>query len=154
MSNLKPDTSVLELNRDQPEFNEQLWQYLNRRVSDYRITTGKQKAKEYSSLLSRVRKLGVDRFVMLALWGIESAYGDPDVQKNHMRPVIPALAATRLGRAAPPLVTGKPELLNALTIIDRGWAHADGHARLLGRRNGSHPMDARSLARRRRRLRR
>jgi membrane-bound lytic murein transglycosylase B len=122
MSNLKPDTSVLELNRDQPEFNEQLWQYLNRRVSDYRITTGKQKAKEYASLLSRVEKdYGVDRFIMLALWGIESAYGDPDVQKNHMRPVIPALAT---------LAWGEPrrrsyweqELLNALIIIERGWS--------------------------------
>ena len=39
MSNIKPDTAVFELNRSQPEFKEQLWQYLNRRVSDWRITT-------------------------------------------------------------------------------------------------------------------
>jgi membrane-bound lytic murein transglycosylase B len=122
MSNIKPDTAVLELNRSQPEFNEQLWQYLNRRVSDWRITTGKEKAKEFAPLLSRIEKdYGVERSVMLGLWGIESAFGDPDVQKNHMRPVIPALAT---------LAWGEPhrrsyweqELLNALVIIDRGWS--------------------------------
>ena len=42
MSNIKPDTAVFELNRSQPEFKEQVWQYLNRRVSDWRITTGKE----------------------------------------------------------------------------------------------------------------
>ena len=92
MSNIKPDTAVFELNRSQPEFKEQVWQYLNRRVSDWRITTGKEKAQEYAPLFARIEKdYGVDRSVMLGLWGIESAFGDPDVQKNHMRPVIPAL---------------------------------------------------------------
>src|SRR5262249_8026764 len=63
---------------------------------------------------------GVDRGIMLGLWGIESAFGDPDVQKNHMRPVIPALAALAWGdprRRA----YWEQELLNALVIIDRGW---------------------------------
>src|SRR5262249_21690519 len=71
MSDIKPDTAVFELNRYQPEFNEQLWQYLNRRVSDWRITTGKEKAKEYAPLLARIEKdYGVDRGIMLRLWGI------------------------------------------------------------------------------------
>ena len=122
---IKPDTSVFALDRAQPEFHEELWQYLNRRVSDYRITTGKAKAKEYASLLSRVEKdYGVDRFVMLALWGIESAFGDPDVQKNHMRPVIPALAALAWGEPRR-RAYWEQELLNALIIIDRGWSSPD-----------------------------
>jgi hypothetical protein len=29
MTNIKPDTTVFELDRKQPEFGEQLWQYLN-----------------------------------------------------------------------------------------------------------------------------
>ena len=40
---------------------------------------------------------GVDRSVMLGIWGIESAYGDQDVQQNHMRPIFPALAALAWG---------------------------------------------------------
>jgi membrane-bound lytic murein transglycosylase B len=121
MTGLKPDTSVYALQRDQPEFNEQLWQYLNRRVSDWRIITGKERAKEYNALLDRIeRDYGVDRFIMLALWAIESSYGDVITNPKYMRPVIPALAA---------LAWGEPrrrsyweqELLNALVIVERGW---------------------------------
>jgi membrane-bound lytic murein transglycosylase B len=122
MANLKPDTTVLELNGSQPEFSEEVWQYLNRRVSDYRITTGKEKAKEYAPLLSRVEKdYGVAPAIMAAVWGIESAYGDPDVQKNHMRPVLPALAALAWGEPRR-RAYWEQELLNALVIIDRGWS--------------------------------
>src|ERR671934_352141 len=72
MSTIKPDTAVFELNRYQPEFNEELWQYLNRRVSDWRITTGKEKAKDFAPLLARVEKdFGIDRSIMLGVWGIE-----------------------------------------------------------------------------------
>jgi lytic murein transglycosylase len=122
MSNIKPDTTVFALIRSQPEFNEELWQYLNRRVSDWRIVTGKQKAIEYAPLLARIEKdFGVERSIMLGLWGIESAFGDPDVQKNHMRPVIPALAALAWGEPRR-RAYWEQELLNALVIIERGWS--------------------------------
>jgi lytic murein transglycosylase len=121
MTEIKPDTSVFALDRAQPEFTEQLWQYLNRRVSDWRIITGKEKAAEYAPLLSRIEKdFGVERSIMLGLWGIESAFGDPDVQKNHMRPIIPALAALAWGEPRR-RAYWEQELLNALVIIDRGW---------------------------------
>ena len=85
------------------------------------------------------------QLVLLSLWGIESAYGDPDVQKNHMRPVFPSLAA---------LAWGEPrrrnyweqELINALRIVERGWATPSRNARLLGGRHGPHPVDAGGLA--------
>jgi membrane-bound lytic murein transglycosylase B len=125
MSNIKPDKTVFALIRSQPEFNEELWQYLNRRVSDWRIVTGKEKAKEYASLFARVEQdYGVDRSIMLGLWGIESAYGDPDVQKNHMRPVLPALAALAWGEPRR-RAYWEQELLNALIIIDRGWSTSE-----------------------------
>src|SRR3954468_18237891 len=121
MHGLAPDNTVFAQMRDQPEFHEKVWQYLNRRVSDWRITTGKEKAKEQAALFSRIEKdYGVSRAVMLGLWGIESAYGDPDVQKNHMRPVIPALAALAHGEPRR-RAYWEQELLNALVIIERGW---------------------------------
>jgi membrane-bound lytic murein transglycosylase B len=121
MGTIKPDTSVYAEIRSQPEFNEALWQYINRRVSDWRIITGKARAKEYAPLLARIEnEYGVDRFTMLALWGVESSYGEVIDNPKYMRPVIPALAA---------LAWGEPrrrsyweaELLNALVIIERGW---------------------------------
>ena len=51
MTGLKPDTAVFSLIRYQDEFKEVLWQYLNRRVSDWRIITGKERSKEHADLL-------------------------------------------------------------------------------------------------------
>src|SRR6266480_4154130 len=85
MANLKPDMAVFALEREQPEFHEEVWQYLNRRVSDWRIRTGKERAREHHDLLARVeRDYGVDPFVMLGLWGMESAFGDVVVNLKHM----------------------------------------------------------------------
>jgi membrane-bound lytic murein transglycosylase B len=117
-----PDTSVYALDRAQPEFREEMWQYLNRRVSEWRVLAGREHAKENAALLDRIeRDYGVDRYVMLGLWGNESAFGDPLVQKNFMRPVIPALAALAWGEPRRRAYWEK-ELLNALVIIERGWS--------------------------------
>ncbi|WP_436198749.1 lytic murein transglycosylase [Astrobacterium formosum] len=122
MGALKPDASVFGQIRSQPEFKEALWQYLNRRVSDWRLTEGKDKLKEVGALLARIEQdYGVDRYVLLALWGIESAYGDPIVQKNHMRPVFPALAALAFGEPRR-RAYWEQELINALRIVERGWS--------------------------------
>jgi len=125
MGSLKPDLSVYALDSDQPEFHEEVWQYLNKRVSGWRIETGKRRAAEYAPLLERVEKeYGVDRYTMLGIWGMESAFGDLVTNPKHMRPILPALAA---------LAWGEPrrrsyweqELLNALVIVDKGWAGPD-----------------------------
>ncbi len=122
MGNLKPDTSVFALQRHQPEFKEQLWQYLNRRVSDWRITAGKEKLKAHGALVARIEKdTGVSRAILVSLWGIESAYGDPDVHKNHMRPIFPALAALAWGEPRR-RTYWEQELINALRIVERGWS--------------------------------
>jgi lytic murein transglycosylase len=122
MSHLVPDTSVLALLRNQDEFQEQLWQYLNRRASDWRVITGKERATAYASLLSRLeRDYGVDRHILLSLWGIESSYGDVIDNPKYMRPVIPALAALAFGEPRRRKYW-EAELLNALTIVDRGWS--------------------------------
>ena len=125
MGAVKPDTSVYALDRAQPEFQEKLWQYLNRRVSDWRIGVGRERAREHAKLLARIeQEYGVDRAVMLGLWGMESAFGDVVTNPKHMRPVVPALAA---------LAWGEPrrrryweqELINALLIIEKGWGRPE-----------------------------
>jgi membrane-bound lytic murein transglycosylase B len=122
MGNLKPDMSVFAAIRNQPEFKEKIWQYLNRRVSDWRIQTGKEKLKEHGALLARIEKdTGVSRTVLLALWGIESAYGDPDVHKSAMRPIFPSLAALAWGESRR-RAYWEQELINALRIVERGWS--------------------------------
>jgi len=121
MGEVKPDTSVYAEIHSQPEFNEALWQYINRRVSDWRIITGKARAADYAPLLARIeREYGVDRFTMLAVWGIESSYGDVIDNPKYMRPVIPALAALAWGEQHR-RGYWEAELINALVIIEHGW---------------------------------
>lgn len=121
MGGLKPDTAVYALHSRQDEFNEKLWQYLNRRVSDFRISTGRDRAKQYSGLLARIeRDYGVDRFTILSLWGMESSFGDVIDNPKYMRPVIPALAALAYGEPRR-RTYWEAELLNALVVVQRGW---------------------------------
>lgn len=126
MRGLEPDTSVYARDSAQPEFREQLWQYLNRRISEWRIVTGQAALKKNAALLKRLEKdFGVEPDVLLGLWGMESAFGELVDDPDHMRPVFPSLAA---------LAWGEPrrrkywetELLNALAIVQRGWAEPDG----------------------------
>jgi membrane-bound lytic murein transglycosylase B len=123
MGRIEPDMSVFKEIRSQPEFHEQLWQYINRRVSEWRLVAGKDALKQNGELFTRIeRDFGVERGIMLGLWGVESTFGDPLVQKNHMRPIFPSLAA---------LAWNEPrrraywdgELINALRIVERGWGH-------------------------------
>jgi lytic murein transglycosylase len=125
MGRIEPDMSVFAKMKKQPEFHEQLWQYINRRVSDWRMEAGKVALQKYGSLFSRIEKdFGVERGTLLALWGVETAFGDPLVQKNHMRPVFPSLAALAW-REPRRRSYWETELINALRIVDKGWSTPD-----------------------------
>ncbi|MGA9091669.1 MAG: lytic murein transglycosylase, partial [Bradyrhizobium sp.] len=122
MGRIEPDMSVFKEMGNQPEFNEQIWQYINRRVSDWRIIAGKQALRKNEALFARIEQdYGVERGTLLALWGVESAYGDPLVQQNHMRPVFPSLAALAWNEPRR-RAYWQSELINALRIVDRGWS--------------------------------
>jgi len=122
MARVQPDTTVFKEMQSQPEFTEETWQYINRRVSDWRIIHGKAALKNNEALFARIeRDFGVERGTLLALWGVESAFGDPLVQQNHMRPIFPSLAA--LAWNAPRRKAyWESELINALRIVDKGWS--------------------------------
>jgi lytic murein transglycosylase len=122
MNAVTPDLSVLAEVRAQPEFTEKTWQYINRRCSDWRVITGKERAREHADLLARIeRDYGVDRYLMVGLWGMESSFGDVIVNRKYMRPVIPALAALAW-REPRRRRYWEAELSNALIIVERGWA--------------------------------
>ena len=153
MARVEAGHSVYGGARSSPNSPKQIWQYINRRCSDWRVITGKERAKEYAALLARIEAdYGVDRYIMLGLWGMESSFGDVIDNPKYMRPVIPALAA---------LAWGEPrrrryweaELLNALTHRRARLGAAGRDDRLLGRRHGPYPMDAGGVAAHGRRLR-
>jgi lytic murein transglycosylase len=57
---------------------------------------------------------------MLALWGIESSYGEVNDDPKYMRPIIPALAALAYGEPRRRKYW-EQELINALIIVERQW---------------------------------
>ena len=125
MGRLEPDMSVFQKMKKQPEFHEQVWQYVNRRASDWRITAGKEALRKNSGLFDRIeRDFGVERGTLLALWGVESAYGDPLVQTNHMRPVFPQLSALAWNEPRR-RAYWETELINALRVVQNGWSTPD-----------------------------
>src|SRR3954454_5547640 len=74
MGRIEPDMSVFRQMQKQPEFHEQIWQYINRRVSDWRVINGKEALRKNEALFVRVEQdFGVERGTLLALWGVESA---------------------------------------------------------------------------------
>ena len=76
MRGVTPDARVIAATQRQPEYGKPFGDYVNGMVSADRLTRGKQKIKQWSALFDKVeRGFAVDRFVLTALWGIESDYG-------------------------------------------------------------------------------
>src|SRR6185437_1833128 len=56
MAHVEPDMTVFKQFRSQPEFHEKLWQYLNQRVSDWRIVAGKAALRKNAALFARIER--------------------------------------------------------------------------------------------------
>src|SRR5471030_165772 len=62
MGRIEPDMTVFKQLQRQPEFYEQIWQYINRRVSDWRIIAGKEALRKNEALFARIEQdFGVER---------------------------------------------------------------------------------------------
>jgi lytic murein transglycosylase len=73
---LTPDRSVAALTVRQPEYGAPVATYLARIASQGRIEGAARKAREWKPMLDAIEKqFGVDRWIILALWGIETSFG-------------------------------------------------------------------------------
>lgn len=127
---------VVERDRKQDEFTKTIWDYLDKAVSDDRIASGQKAFKKHAELLDQIEAAyGVDKHVVLAIWGLESAYGA--VRGDVYTPSALATLAYE-GRRA---VFFEGELLAALRILQAGnvtpenmvgsWAGAMGHTQFM-----------------------
>ncbi|MEM6487942.1 MAG: lytic murein transglycosylase [Pseudomonadota bacterium] len=133
---VRVNATVLERDRFQPEFTRPIWQYLDSAVSDLRVRNGQRLADEKAVLMAEIEaKHGVDSAVVLAIWGLESAYG---ANYGSMR-VIESLAT--LAYDSRRQAFAERELLAALRILAAGdiaparmvgsWAGAMGHTQFI-----------------------
>lgn len=133
---LQPDAEVLGLTRRQPEYARPLGAYVGPMVSAARMTQGAKLATTWSETLNAVDKtFGVDRFVILSIWGIETGFGNVPSKKDVFR----SLATLAHARYRNDFF--RNEFLAALRIVQddhiprqkmRGsWAGAMGQAQFI-----------------------
>jgi lytic murein transglycosylase len=76
MRGVTPDGRVVAATKRQPEYGKPVGDYVNSLVSQGRITRGQQKAAEWAKVFDAVeKKFQVERWVLVALWGMETDYG-------------------------------------------------------------------------------
>jgi len=133
---VKLNMRVVQLDRKQAEFSRQIWDYLDTATSPKRVKNGQAMLAKHKRTLNAIeKKYGVDKEVVLAVWGLESSYGKNMGDIN----IIEALATLAYdGRREK---FGKQQLLEALRIIQSGditpnrmmgsWAGAMGHTQFI-----------------------
>ncbi|MGR3375813.1 lytic murein transglycosylase [Salipiger abyssi] len=130
------DPEVVKRDRNQNEFTKTLWVYLDSAASEARIAAGRKALTEHRALLDRIEaKYGVDKQAVLAIWGLESAFGT----YRGDDPVIQSLATLAYDTRRGAFFEG--QLLDALTILQNGdtvaanmkgsWAGAMGHTQFM-----------------------
>ena len=76
MRGVTPDPRVIAATKHQPEYGKPFGDYVNAVASRGRIARGERKLKEWAKTVGEVeKKFGVDRYILTALWGIETDYG-------------------------------------------------------------------------------
>ena len=136
MDGFTPSNQVLELSKKQPEFVTTPADYVAKRVSDSRMSKGKEMRGEWRQTLAAVSaRYGVQPEVMLAIWGIETNYGGFMGGNNSVH----ALATLTYGGYRADYFGS--ELITALEILEGGhvkfknmvgsWAGAMGHPQFM-----------------------
>jgi membrane-bound lytic murein transglycosylase B len=136
LAGLQPIPRVIELDRNQPELQQDFWSYLGKRISENRIQQGRGLLREHRELLEKIRdRYGVPPRFLVAIWGLETSFG------NYLGrfPVIGSLATLAYDERRSDFF--RAELINALTIVDEGhikaadmlgsWAGAMGQVQFM-----------------------
>lgn len=130
------DADIIRRDRNQSEFSKTIWEYLDSAVSDTRLRNGISALNQNRALLEAIEaKYGVEKEVVVAVWGLESAYGSHRGSTD----IIRALAT--LAYDARRSAFFEEQLIAALKILQSGdttarrmtgsWAGAMGHTQFM-----------------------
>ena len=134
--NVHFNKDVIAKDQDQPETGQPIWEYLDRAVSEARVQNGRDKVLENLKSWEKLENtFGVEREIVAAIWGLESAYGKTRGDYS----VIEALATLAFDGRRKSLF--EDQLIAALRIIQFGdiqptkmrgsWAGAMGHTQFM-----------------------
>ncbi len=127
---------VIAKDRKQSEFTKQIWDYLDSAASPTRVSNGQAAMRKHAAVLDGVERVyGVDKHVVAAIWGVESAYGATRGDTNVIEAMATLAYDGRRGRFF------ESQLLAALKILQSGdtsphnmkgsWAGAMGHTQFI-----------------------
>jgi len=133
---VEPDPGVLESLDYQPEFVTPIWDYMAALVDQERVDDGKAMLAQWRDVLDRVEaRFGVDRYTVVAVWGVESNYG----RNFGSRPLVTSLATLSCEGRRQDYFRG--EFFTTLSILEAGhiaperltgsWAGAFGHTQFM-----------------------
>lgn len=136
-----PDPEVLKKAAYQPEFTDPTWNYFDNRVQDNAIALGRAHGKKWAKWLNAIEKrFGVDHNILLAIWSIESDFGEAMDRDTTMRDAIRSLATLAYGDRRRTKYA-QTQLIAALKILQSGdidrshlqgsWAGALGHTQFI-----------------------
>lgn len=134
--NLSADYSVIDRLNYQPEFSTPIWDYLSGLVDNERVQAGQQKLAQHRDVLRRVEQAyGVPAETVVAVWGVESNYGDI----SGRYPLLQALGTLSCEGRRQSYFRG--EFFATMRILQRGdvtqdqlygsWAGAFGHTQFM-----------------------
>jgi lytic murein transglycosylase len=93
---IEPDETVLRAFDFQPEFRTPIWDYLAGLVDDERVADGQAKLKEWSKTLGEAeQRYGVDRYTIVAVWGVESNFGRIQGTRELVRSLVTLVCANK-----------------------------------------------------------
>lgn len=135
-SGVTPDPKIIELTRKQSEFVKPIWEYVNGAVTPTRVEQGAEAASRWSSAVAAAEsRYGVERSVILGIWGMETNFGSFTGGKDVFRSLATLAHEQYRGDFF------KDELLTALVILQQGhvdredmkgsWAGAMGQTQFM-----------------------
>ncbi|MFO2464585.1 lytic murein transglycosylase [Pseudomonas sp. 15FMM2] len=145
-ADVSPDMAVIRADRSQPEFSRPVWEYLDGALSPVRVRNGKILLIRHAAILQSIeQRYGVDRQMLVSVWGMESNFGQ--YQGNNS--VIRSLATLAYEGRRPAFAHA--QLLAALQIIQHGdiqaeqmkgsWAGAMGQTQFIPTTYNTHAVD-------------
>jgi lytic murein transglycosylase len=133
---LQADFSVIEKLNFQPEFRTAIWDYMSALVDEERVADGAARLAQNRPALARAEeRFGVDPATVVAVWGVESNFG----QTFGKYPLVQALGTLSCHGRRQSYFRG--EFFAALRILQAGhiaperlvgsWAGAFGHTQFM-----------------------
>ena len=136
LGGVEPIPRVIELDRRQPKSPRDFCGYLDRRLTETRIARGRRVLKEQRALLDEITaEYGVPSRYLVALWGLETNFGDYLGDFPVIASLVTLAYDSRRGDVF------REQVLAALRIVEEGhhdpqgmkgsWAGASGQVQLM-----------------------